>query len=115
MNIDVLTRLNSTRFVARLDPPVVVGIDDEVQILTLLSSSSMSPTMPAALQEFLCPKYKGSKAIPSSTRTIKLQKDGSSDHTYNMNSLRQAYGRVLEEIPFSHPRQLGAIFQVCFS
>lgn len=118
---EVLARLNNTRFIAKLDPPVVISLQDEVEILNAAGASTMSQVMPGPLEGVLCPKIKGGKEPPVNGRKVYAGKEKeSAEHTYNLNTLRPAYGRVLEEIPFSHPRQLGAIFQIlrkyaCFS
>ncbi|KAF3922400.1 hypothetical protein AA313_de0203870 [Arthrobotrys entomopaga] len=109
---EVLARLNNTRFIAKLDPPVVLSIQDEVEVLNAAGASTMSQAMPGPLETVLCPKIKPGKEPLSNDRTVFMDKDDKSEHTYNLNTLRPAYGRVLEEIPFSHPRQLAAIFQV---
>ncbi|KAF3211425.1 hypothetical protein TWF192_008557 [Orbilia oligospora] len=118
---EVLTRLNNTRFIAKLDPPVVISLQDEVEILNAAGASMMSQVMPGPLEGVLCPKIKGGKEPLVNGRKVYAGKEGeSAEHSYNLNTLRPAYGRVLEEIPFSHPRQLGVIFQIlrkyaCFS
>ncbi|KAK6530887.1 hypothetical protein TWF281_007721 [Arthrobotrys megalospora] len=118
---EVLTRLNNTRFIAKLDPPVVISLQDEVEILNAAGASTMSQVMPGPLEGVLCPKIKGGKEPLVNSRKVYAGKEGEgAEHMYNLNTLRPAYGRVLEEIPFSHPRQLGVIFQIlrkyaCFS
>ncbi|KAK6515032.1 hypothetical protein TWF506_007385 [Arthrobotrys conoides] len=120
-NPDVLARLNNTRFIAKLDPPVVISLQDEVEILNAAGASTMSQVMPGPLEGVLCPKIKGGKEPLVNGRKVFAGKEGEiAEHSYNLNTLRPAYGRVLEEIPFSHPRQLGIIFQIlrkyaCFS
>ncbi|KAK6358927.1 hypothetical protein TWF696_000101 [Orbilia brochopaga] len=109
---EVLTRLNNTRFIAKLDPPVVIGLQDEVEILSAAGATTMSQVMPEPLETVLCPKMKGAKEPLMHSRTVYVGQDNSAEHTYNLNTLRPAYGRVLEEIPFSHPRQLAVIFQI---
>ncbi|KAJ6257238.1 hypothetical protein Dda_8126 [Drechslerella dactyloides] len=109
---EVLTRLNNTRFIAKLDPPVVIGLQDEVEILGVAGASTMSQVMPEPLETVLCPKMKGAKEPLTHSRTVYIGQDEGAEHTYNLNTLRPAYGRVLEEIPFSHPRQLALIFQI---
>ncbi|KAF3193248.1 hypothetical protein TWF225_011077 [Orbilia oligospora] len=118
---EVLTRLNNTRFIAKLDPPVVISLQDEVEILNAAGASMMSQVMPGPLEGVLCPKIKGGKEPLVNGRKVYAGKEGEgAEHSYNLNTLRPAYGRMLEEIPFSHPRQLGVIFQIlrkyaCFS
>ncbi|KAF3931953.1 hypothetical protein ABW20_dc0101680 [Dactylellina cionopaga] len=109
---EVLGRLNNTRFIAKLDPPVAISLQDEVEILNAAGASTMSQVMPGPLETVLCPKMRSGKEFPTYSRTVYMGKDESAEHTYNLNTLRPAYGRVLEEIPFSHPRQLAVIFQV---
>ncbi|EPS36144.1 hypothetical protein H072_10358 [Dactylellina haptotyla CBS 200.50] len=110
---EVLARLNNTRFIAKLDPPVVISIQDEVEVLNAAGASMMSHALPGPLETVLCPKWKSTKEALKNERTVcTASKDEKSDHTYNLNTLRPAYGRVLEEIPFSHPRHLAIIFQV---
>ncbi|KAK6337405.1 hypothetical protein TWF730_002806 [Orbilia blumenaviensis] len=120
-NPEVLTRLNNTRFIAKLDPPVVISLEDEVEILNAAGASTLSQVMPGPLEGVFCPKIKGGKEPLVNGRKVYTGKDDeNAEHKYNLNTLRPAYGRVLEEIPFSHPRQLGVIFQIlrkyaCFS
>ncbi|KAF3940628.1 hypothetical protein ABW19_dt0210166 [Dactylella cylindrospora] len=109
---DLLTRLNNTRFIAKLDPPVTLSLQDELDVLNAAGASTISQALAGPLEALLCPKMKGSKDPPKHDRTVYTGNDESSEHTYNLNTLRPAYGRVLEEVPFSHPRQLATIFQV---
>ncbi|KAK6500216.1 hypothetical protein TWF481_010565 [Arthrobotrys musiformis] len=118
---EVLARLNNTRFIAKLDPPVVISLQDEIEVLNAAGASTMSQVMPGPLEGELCPKIKGSKEpLVNRRRVYTGKEEEGAEHSYNLNTLRPAYGRVLEEIPFSHPRQLGVIFQIlrkyaCFS
>lgn len=98
-------RLPTARFVARLDPPVVLPFQEEVEIypgLTIHSVGRMDailfPTLPTN---------------PSVYRRVHHPEDPEGSlHRYTLHSdLKPVIARKVTEIPFSHPKDLLPIFR----
>jgi len=101
-------------FIARFDPPIIVGLQDEIDIMNAAGLVTYSQSMPSTLDMLLYPRMDYSAPLQKK-RTIWLDETTSRSHSYSLNPLRPCYGRMIEELPFSHPRQLLAVFQVIFS
>jgi len=106
------------RFVARLEPPVVVPLQTAVEIFgsvgVTIPQESIRPT---TFEELLLPTTNLESSISQTEdrqlvidKTITTyDKDGSATERKHRNTLytqKQEFGRLIEEIPFSHPRQL---------
>lgn len=104
----------NVRFLARLEPPIVVPLQVAVDIYQSvnapLTQESIQPTTYESLLFADVP-------VPQSQRTVTktiTSYDASGTptehrHQYTLFSLQPDYGRVIDSLPFSHPRQLIAI------
>ena len=111
----------NVRFVAKLQPPVVVPLQVAYEIYSSVEASLNQESL-TLLDELLLPR--GSNEAPAmdgETRQISNQKSvqvynktiiSTASHHYSTYILKQDYGRVIDEIPFYHPRQLIAILPV---
>ncbi len=110
-------KLPHLRFVAKLSPPLVMPYQVAMNVLSAVDAPPSEPTtVPpqyAALLLDLPPTTAQQSAITSPTaaaeQTILSQKDGEETtvtHIYTLTPAKQDYGFKLEDIPFSHPRQL---------
>jgi hypothetical protein len=98
------------RFVARLDPPVVLPLQD---LLELHPSSLASGV--GTLESILFPNLSQSSTtyrrvyVPQGAPSAA---EGESVHRYELHShLKPVYAHKISEIPFSHPRDLLPIFR----
>ena len=123
--------LPNVRFVAKLDPPITVPLQVAMQIMNELQASIPPESIqPTTMDELLLdakssPKNLDSSAVSSLNGDIKnirsekmvhvATEDGQEKeitHIYHLMISKPEYGRILEEIPFSHPRQLVQILPV---
>ncbi|KAL8707737.1 MAG: hypothetical protein Q9220_007257 [cf. Caloplaca sp. 1 TL-2023] len=129
MNIDTDTLLPQTskppdvRFVARLNPPVLVPLQTALDIYNSvgapLPQESIQATTYASL---IIPNQDGSPSDPTAERNAEREmyvpvKDAdehvTKKHKYTLFAdPAQSYARLVENIPFSHPRRLIAILPV---
>ena len=110
------------RFIARLDPPIVVPLLDEVTIFSNLGLYSPPGQIGATtLDGILFPRAQVPDMPPLTVeRKVhlptkidpQLQEDPSVIHKYTLHMLKPIYAREVWEIPFGHPRQLGPILQI---
>lgn len=110
------------RFIARLDPPIVVPLLDEVTIFSNLGLYSPPGQIGATtLDGILFPRAQVPDMPPLTVErkvyipteiVPQLQEDPSVIHKYTLHMLKPIYAREVWEIPFGHPRQLGPIFQI---
>jgi hypothetical protein len=119
-----LGRAPDVRFVARLEPPLVVPLSVAYEIYSLVGiqipQASLQPT---TFDGLLIPEITGMAATDGQVREVKKRrkllvpnKDGEplhAHHEYTLWIQKSEYGRVIEEIPFAHPRQLISILPVC--
>jgi hypothetical protein len=98
------------RFVARLDPPVVLPLQDQLEVHPGLMASSVG-----TLESIL---FSGLSKSNVTFRQVYIPHGTSSNaeedsvHRYELHShLKPVYARQLSEIPFSHPRDLLSIFR----
>ena len=112
------------RFVARLEPPVVLPLDAAVSIYGAVGAAIPEHSiMPTTYDGLLLPTEPSEDQRPlgeprelSKERTLYVR-DENGDmverrHGYNLYVEKRAFGRLVEEIPFSHPRQLIDILPV---
>ena len=112
----------NARFIARLDPPIVVPLLDEVTIFSNLGLYSPPGQIGATtLDGILFPRAQVPDMPPltverkihlPSERDPQLQGAPSVTHQYTLHVLKPIYAREVWEIPFGHPRQLGPILQI---
>ncbi|KAI9881590.1 MAG: hypothetical protein M1830_000154 [Pleopsidium flavum] len=112
------------RFVAKLEPPVILPLQTAVEIYgsvdVTIPQESIRPT---TFEELLLPSTSlGSSITQTEDRQLVVErtitaydKAGNAVDHKHRNTLyapKQEFGRLIEEIPFSHPRQLVAILPV---
>ncbi|KAI9797155.1 MAG: hypothetical protein M1835_001828 [Candelina submexicana] len=124
MAIDSATnthKLPDIRFIARLEPPIVVPLQTAIEIYATVGISippeSFRPTTFDGL--VLPPDASEGPVQQGATRELKRQRvvvayqeNGDAverRHTNTVYAQKQDFGRVIDEIPFSHPKQLVAI------
>ncbi|KAK5164798.1 uncharacterized protein LTR77_009462 [Saxophila tyrrhenica] len=117
MQVDGQQKLPDLRFIAKLEPALVMPYQTATNILAAVGVSQapiMSmPSQYAALLLGLRSEAGGTQQpLTSSTiaerEVISQQQDDETTvrHSYTMNSVKPDWGFRLQELPFSHPRQL---------
>lgn len=120
MNIDsaplLLSKAPDVRFIAKLEPPVVVPLQIAIELY-----NSVSAPLP---QESYQPTTYESLLLgdPPATQPRTVEKTTTSydpggnrtthHHAYTLFTQTPTYARTISEIPFSHPRQLIAILPI---
>lgn len=107
------------RFVARVYPPVLVPLQTAVDIF---NSVGLQETLqPTTYDSLLLPNGDGSPSPSATERAVEriIHAPGKEDssveikrHRYTLLTDAQPYARNIEEIPFSHPRQIVALLPV---
>lgn len=104
--------LPSLRFVARLDPPVVVPWETSTAILNSLGAVEQQgfPT-PVLLNQLLVSTPMLPNGDVEQQKSVSVRRgpdhaESESTHVYRLHVARPDFGSKLEELPFSHPRQL---------
>ncbi|KAI5851835.1 mediator of RNA polymerase II transcription subunit 1-domain-containing protein [Tricharina praecox] len=93
------SRPSSARFLARLDPPVVVPLQDQMELYT-----GMQMTGLGTLETLLFP---GLPPSNDTYRHIHVPDSTAPLHHYHLHPyLKPVYVRYVSEIPFSHPRDI---------
>jgi hypothetical protein len=118
MTLDGQQRLPDLRFVARPDPPLVMPYQTAMNVLAAVGVTQapmleMPPTQYAALALDLpsdpLEAQQGMTFSTTTKREVISRTHGQEttvEHCYTLNSAKLDWGFMLEEIPFSHPRQL---------
>lgn len=113
------SRPPGSRFIARLDPPVAVPFQDELQLFTTLllapPAGILADTLEALLFPGTSPRLGRERRVwvPPSPDALLGEDDDSVRHTYRLHSsLKPVYARHIHEVPFSHPKELPGIFAV---
>lgn len=114
-------RLPNIRFIAKLSPPLVVPLSVAVNILPSIPSELIRPTTFEGLALRPGEVDPGAMGQAGETREIRSErsvlvvagKDGRGEeveverrHANALFVTKTEYARVLDEVPFSHPRQL---------
>ncbi|KAF8477026.1 mediator of RNA polymerase II transcription subunit 1-domain-containing protein [Kalaharituber pfeilii] len=122
--MEVDSQRGNARFIARLDPPIVVPLLDEVTIFTSLGLFQPPGQIGATTLDGLLFPRRLLQDLPllSAERKVHLPPqmvpEGADEdatavfHKYTLHTLKAVYAREVWEIPFGHPRQLGPIFQI---
>lgn len=112
MAIDGGERLPDLRFVAKLDPPVLLPLGIAAPVLASLGDQYSQSTMFPLYHLKLLGFHSGDMAFrvisESSVPVSGAPKDREEDalHEYVLEVSKADLGYTLEEVPFSHPRQL---------
>ncbi|KAI9813641.1 MAG: hypothetical protein M1827_003712 [Pycnora praestabilis] len=116
-----MSKLPDVRFVARLDPPVVVPLQTAVAIYGTVGTAIADDSLRMTTYDGLVipPDHADPALTPGDARKLERQatvtvrdKEGrfaQKPHRNTLYAQKPDYGRTIEEIPFSHPRQLIAI------
>lgn len=106
-------QLPDLRFVATFDPPIVVPWNIAMHIHTLLGNPAVIPAAHQYAQMLLdptsVPLTHENAFTTSSAKSVLSYKDGEEitvQHYYSLENAKLDYGTRIEQLPFSHPRQL---------
>lgn len=103
--------LPSLRFLARLDPPVVLPWQTATALLSTFGAVTPQtfPT-PPLLQQLLIPAPLLGSMGNELHKTVLVRRDAETEteaaHVYRLHVSKAEYGYKLDDLPFSHPRQL---------
>ena len=125
--------LPNVRFIAKLDPPVAVPLQVAMQIMHVLQANIAPESIqPTTMDGLILGRHDSPDAadVPTATglsgdmKTMRKEKsvlvfdetgkEREIKHAYRLIIPKPEYGRLIEEIPFSHPRQLVQILPVLF-
>ncbi|KAK6428187.1 hypothetical protein LTR95_015672 [Oleoguttula sp. CCFEE 5521] len=107
MILGAAQRLPHLRFVAKFDPPIIVPFTTAVNIHTAVGAAP--PQAFANLIPWASLLLEVNGYVPPATQTVLAFGDGVESevqHRYNMHTAKPDFGYRLEQLPFSHPRQL---------
>ncbi|KAL2357756.1 mediator of RNA polymerase II transcription subunit 1-domain-containing protein [Cryomyces antarcticus] len=119
-----LGKLPNVRFVAKLEPPLVVPLQTAMALLESVGVAIAQESMRATTYEGLLLRPESQRTpdpsaaisdISSERLVWAVDGNGEARRTRHVSSLfrpKVEYGRVLEEIPFTHPRQIVQILPV---
>lgn len=116
MAVDGDQKLPDLRFIARLEPPLVLPWQTAVNVLQLVGMPAPQVfVMPPAWHALLLdPSVRVPVSGPEeqamtaekSVLSMAGGEEGATSHTYSLDVPKPDAGYVLSELPFSHPRQL---------
>ncbi|KAG0125438.1 mediator of RNA polymerase II transcription subunit 1-domain-containing protein [Tuber indicum] len=111
---DTNPRPSPARFIARLDPPVVVPFKDEMQLFNGLMLSLPPGLSVGTLQAKLFPDSPSATGVQ---RRLYVPNNGMEEeegirHEYKLHSIKPIPARQISEIPFSHPKELAGVFSI---
>jgi hypothetical protein len=103
--------LPSLRFLAKLDPPVVLPWQTATALLTTFGAIMPQPfPTPPLLQQLLIPApVLGSIGNEMHKKVLVHRSPGAeteAQHVYRLHIAKAEYGYRLDDLPFAHPRQL---------
>lgn len=103
--------LPSLRFLARLDPPVVLPWQTATTLLTTFGAVMPQPfPTPPLLQQLLIPASVLGSVGNETHKTVFVQRgpevETETEHVYRLHVAKAEYGYKLDDLPFAHPRQL---------
>lgn len=100
----------SSRFIARLDPPVAVPFQDEIQLFNALMLAPPAGIGADTLEALLGAGRERERRVwvPGEL----LEEEDGVVHRYRMHGVRPVYARLVHEVPFSHPKELAGVFAV---
>jgi hypothetical protein len=103
--------LPSLRFLAKLDPPVVLPWQTATALLTTFGAvmPQAFPT-PPLLQQLLIPASVLGSVGNETHKTVFVQRgpepEAEAEHVYRLHVAKAEYGFRIDDLPFAHPRQL---------
>jgi hypothetical protein len=103
--------LPSLRFLARLDPPVVLPWQTATALLASFGAvpPQAFPT-PPLLQQLLVPTHILGSMEHEMHKTVLVRRspetETDAEHVYRLHVAKAEYGYKLDDLPFAHPRQL---------
>ncbi|KAL8825157.1 MAG: hypothetical protein Q9170_007906, partial [Blastenia crenularia] len=114
------------RFIARLNPPVLVPLQTALNIYESVGAPLPQESIqPTTFDSLLLPNEDRTPSISNTERIAKrhiytpppqtgdeTEKLNEVEHTYTLFTEPQSYARNVEDIPFSHPRQLISLLPV---
>ncbi|PWW76598.1 hypothetical protein C7212DRAFT_363527 [Tuber magnatum] len=112
---DTNARPPPARFIARLDPPVVVPFQNEIHLFAGLMLSPPPGLSVGALQEKLFPDAPSASGVQRRLyvpNNNPEEAEGGLRHEYRLHSLKPIFARQILEVPFSHPKELPGIFSI---
>jgi len=111
---DTNPRPPPARFVARLDPPVVVPFQDEMQLFAGLMLSPPQTLSLGTLQTKLFPDAPSASGVQRKLYVPNndLEVEEGVHHEYKLHSLKPIFARQILEVPFSHPKELAGVFSI---
>jgi hypothetical protein len=110
-------KLPDVRYVAKLNPPVVVPLTVAVDVFASLEAPlAEADWKPTTFDGLMFPLGPGEESSGDDTRTVRRTKhthvvgsDGkiaTKTHSNTLHVPKHVFARTLDELPFSHPRQL---------
>ncbi|KAI9830809.1 MAG: hypothetical protein M1838_005778 [Thelocarpon superellum] len=115
-------KLPDVRFIARLEPPVVVPLPVAYELYASVGIEIPQESLRATTFDDLLLQGYGTSAAEGDIRAIHQRRAltvpnehddlAVREHEYTLYVEKQDYGRVIEEIPFAHPRQLIAVLPI---
>ncbi len=125
MNLDdqdplLQVRTPNVRFVARLEPPAVVPLQIAIDIHESVGAPLLQESLQSTTYESLLFADTAAPPNPQEQRTTtktvtSFDSSGNSiehRHKYTLFPTQSDYGRVLDSLPFSHPRQIIEILPI---
>ena len=115
MAVDGQQKLPDLRFVAKLDPPLIMPYQTAANILTALGMQPMFHFTHQYAALLIDPQVdtrqrdQTTSFTMTSERSVLSHKDGQETavlHKYSFENVKLDFGYKIEELPFSHPRQL---------
>ena len=103
--------LPSLRFLARLDPPVVLPWQTATALLTTFGAVMPQPfPTPPLLQQLLIPASVLGSVGNETHKAVLVHRgpdaETEAEHVYRLHVAKAEYGFKLDDLPFAHPRQL---------
>ncbi|KAM0722529.1 hypothetical protein Q7P37_001970 [Cladosporium fusiforme] len=103
--------LPSLRFLARLDPPIILPWQTATALLTTLNAPAPQTFgTPPLLHQLLIPAQQPSATEIEHKKTVLARRSSGSEtkveHVCRLHIAKPDFGFKLDELPFAHPRQL---------
>ncbi|KAI6911125.1 hypothetical protein D0869_09489 [Hortaea werneckii] len=123
MAIDGNQKTPDLRFVAKVEPPIILPYQIACNVLSTVGVPQPQVFIPQAWHSMLLDPSsslpfdasRDNKTLHAEKRVLNMASDGGEDettHHYTLDIIKSDIGFKLEELPFSHPRQLVEILPV---